>query len=88
MADDKTAEPTMTRQTTPFLLFLSSAISGTRSVQEVADGRMEWHGAIALSYEICRGLTSLWSVIPRRSRGSLAVRRWRRSQARTFLQPF
>lgn len=39
----------------------------------------------SFSFEICRGLTSLWSVIPRRSRGSLAVRRWRRSQARTFL---
>ncbi len=48
----------MTRQTTPFLLFRSPAISGTRSVQEVADGRMEWHGAIALSYEICRGITA------------------------------
>lgn len=48
----------MTRQTTPFLLFRSPAISGTRSVQEVADGRMEWHGAIALSYEVCRGITA------------------------------
>lgn len=55
MADDKTAEPTITRP--PFLLFRSPAISGIRSVQEVADGRMEWHGAIALSYEICRGIT-------------------------------
>lgn len=58
MADDKTAEPTMTRQTTPFLLFRSPAISGIRSVQKVADGREEWHGAIALSYEICRGITA------------------------------
>ena len=47
----------MTGQTTPFLLFRSPAISGTRSVQEVADGREEWHGAIALSCEICRGIT-------------------------------
>lgn len=58
MADDKTAEPTMTRQTTPFLLFRSPAISGIRSVQKVADEREEWHGAIALSYEICRGITA------------------------------
>lgn len=27
-------------------------------MQEVADGREEWHGAIALSYEICRGITA------------------------------
>lgn len=58
MADGKTAETTMTRQTTPFLLFLSPAISGIRSVQKVADGREEWHGAIALSYEVCRGITA------------------------------
>ena len=58
MADGKTAETTMTRQTTPFLLFLSPAISGIRSVQKEADGREEWHGAIALSYEICRGITA------------------------------
>lgn len=58
MADDKTAEPTMTGQTTPFLLFHSPAISGICSVQEVAYGRKEWHGAIALSYEICRGITA------------------------------
>ena len=38
----------------------------------------------SFSFEICQGITSLWSVIPRRSRGSLAVRRWRRSQARTL----
>lgn len=48
----------MTGQTMPFLLFRSAAISGTRPVQEVADGRVEWHGAIALSYEICRGITA------------------------------
>ena len=48
----------MTRQTTPFLLFRSPAISGIRSVQKVADEREEWHGAIALSYEICRGITA------------------------------
>lgn len=58
MADGKTAEPTMTGQTTSFLLFRSPAISGIRPVQEVADGRVEWHGAIALSYEICRGITA------------------------------
>ena len=58
MADGKTAEPTMTGQTTPFLLFRRSAISGIRPVQEVADGREEWHGAIALSCEICRGITA------------------------------
>lgn len=58
MADDKTAEPTMTGQTTPFLLFRSPTISGIRSVQKVADEREEWHGAIALSYEICRGITA------------------------------
>lgn len=48
----------MTRQTTPFLLFCSPAISGIRSVQKMADGREEWHGAIALSCEICRGITA------------------------------
>ncbi|KAB4456809.1 hypothetical protein GAN75_09520 [Bacteroides thetaiotaomicron] len=48
----------MTRQTTPFLLFRSPAINGTHSVQEVADRRGEWHGAIALSCEICRGITA------------------------------
>ncbi|MFR4495409.1 MAG: hypothetical protein ACLT5D_00075 [Bacteroides fragilis] len=37
----------------------------------------------SFSFEICQGITSLRSVIPWRSRGSLAVRRWRRSQART-----
>lgn len=58
MADSKTAETTMTGQTTFFLLFRSPAISGIRSVQEMADGRVEWHGAIALSYEICRGITA------------------------------
>ena len=66
MADGKTAETTMTRQTTPFLLFLSPAISGIRSVQKVADGREEWHGAIALSYEVCRGITVLRTAKPRR----------------------
>ncbi|MCC2200922.1 hypothetical protein [Parabacteroides distasonis] len=54
----ETAEPTMTGQKPPFLLFLSPAQNGTRSVQEVADGRVEWHGAIALSCEICRGITA------------------------------
>ena len=58
MADGKTAAPTKTGQRTPFLLFRSPAINGTRSVQEVADGREEWHGAIALSCEICRGITA------------------------------
>lgn len=58
MTAGETAEPTMTGQTTPFLLFRSAAISGIRPVQEVADGRVEWHGAIALSYEICRGITA------------------------------
>ncbi|MBS5529125.1 MAG: hypothetical protein KHX42_13385 [Prevotella sp.] len=48
----------MTRQTTPFLLFRSPAINGTHSVQEVAGRRVEWHGAIALSCEICRGITA------------------------------
>lgn len=48
----------MVGQTTPFPLFRSPATSGTRSVQEVADGREEWQGAIALSYEICRGITA------------------------------
>ncbi len=48
----------MTGQRTPFLLFRSPAISGIRSVQKVADEREEWHGAIALSYEICRGITA------------------------------
>lgn len=60
MADGKTAETTMTGQTTSFLLFHSPAISGICSVQEVADGREEWHGAIALSCEICRGITASW----------------------------
>lgn len=48
----------MTGQRTPFLLFRSLAINGTHSVQEVADGREEWHGAIALNCEICRGITA------------------------------
>ncbi|WP_333598492.1 hypothetical protein [Paraprevotella clara] len=48
----------MTGQKPPFLLFRSPAISGIRSVQKVADARVEWHGAIALSYEICRGITA------------------------------
>lgn len=58
MTAGETAEPTMTGQTTSFLLFHGPAISGIRSVQEVADGREEWHGAIALSCEICRGITA------------------------------
>lgn len=48
----------MTGQTTPFLMFRSPAINGIHSVQEVADRRVEWHGAIALSCEICRGITA------------------------------
>lgn len=48
----------MTRQTTPFLLFRSPALNGTDNVQEVADRRVEWHEAIALSFEICRGITA------------------------------
>lgn len=48
----------MTGQRTPFLLFRSLAINGTHSVQEVADGREEWHGAIALNCEICRSITA------------------------------
>lgn len=48
----------MTGQRTPFLLFRSPAISGIRSAPEVAAGREEWHGAIALSCEICRGITA------------------------------
>lgn len=58
MADEKTADPTITGQTTPFLLFRNPAINDTRSVQEVAEGQEEWHGAIALSCEICRGITA------------------------------
>ncbi len=54
----ETAEPTIAGQTTPLLLFHSPAISGIRPVQEVADRREEWHGAIALSCEICRGITA------------------------------
>lgn len=27
-------------------------------MQKVADRRVEWHEAIALSYEICRGITA------------------------------
>ena len=53
-----TAGPTMAGQKPLFPLFRSPAISGTRSVQEVADARVERHGAIALSYEICRGITA------------------------------
>ncbi|MDO4932493.1 MAG: hypothetical protein Q4E63_07620 [Prevotellaceae bacterium] len=48
----------MTGQRTPFLLFRSPASTGIRPVQEMADGREEWHGAIALSCEICRGITA------------------------------
>lgn len=48
----------MTGQTTPFLLFRSPAISGISPLLKVADGREEWHGAIALSCEICRGITA------------------------------
>lgn len=58
MTDGKSAESTMTGQTTPFLLFRSPALNGTDNVQEVADGRKEWHGALALSCEICRGITA------------------------------
>ena len=58
MAAEEIAEPTMTGQRTSFLLFRSPAISGIRSVQKVADEREKWHGAIALSYEICRGITA------------------------------
>ncbi|MFA4045576.1 hypothetical protein [Xylanibacter caecicola] len=54
----KTNEPVLTRLKPPFQLFRNPAISGTRPVQEVADGREEWHGAIALSCEICRGITA------------------------------
>lgn len=48
----------MTGLKPPFLLFHSPTQSGIRPLQEVADGREEWHGAIALSYEICRGITA------------------------------
>lgn len=48
----------MTGQTTPFLLFRSLAISYIRFLLKVADGREKWHGAIALSCEICRGITA------------------------------
>lgn len=66
MTDGKSAESTMTGQTTPFLLFRSPALNGTDNVQEVADGRKEWHGALALSCEVCRGITVLWTALPRR----------------------
>lgn len=39
-------------------MFRCPATTGTRSAQEVADARVEWHGAIALSCEICRGITA------------------------------
>ncbi|WP_196245482.1 hypothetical protein [Bacteroides fragilis] len=58
MTAGKTAEPILTGLKPPFLLFLSPATSGIRPVQEVADAWVEWHGAIALSYEICRGITA------------------------------
>ena len=48
----------MTGQRPPFLLFLSLATTGIRSVQEVVDGQEVWHEAIALSCEICRGITA------------------------------
>ncbi|MBO5181294.1 MAG: hypothetical protein J6B92_05325 [Paraprevotella sp.] len=54
----RTVYPTMIWQRTPFLLFRSPAISGIRPLPKVADGREEWHGAIALSCEICRGITA------------------------------
>lgn len=41
-----------------FPLFRSPATTDTRSVQKVADGRVEWQEATALSYEICRGITA------------------------------
>lgn len=73
MTTGKTAEPTMAGQRTSYLLFRSPAISGIRSVQEVADGREEWHGALALSYEVCRGITALRTATPRRPRNSPTV---------------
>lgn len=48
----------MTGQRTSFLLFRNPALTGIRSVQEVAYGQVEWHGAPALSYEVCRGITA------------------------------
>ncbi len=63
----------MTGQTTPFPLFRSPATTDIRSVQEVADGREEWQGAIALSYEVCRGITALRTATPRRPRNSPTV---------------
>ena len=58
MTDGNTAELTMIGQRTPFLLFRSQATNNTCLGQDMADGRVEWHGAIALSYEICRGITA------------------------------
>lgn len=52
------AELTMIGYKPLFLLFRSLAINGIRSMQKVADRRVEWHEAIALSYEICRGITA------------------------------
>ena len=81
MTAGKTAEPILTGLKPPFLLFLSPATSGIRPVQEVADARVEWHGAIALSYEICRGITAFGryyhDALPKGRCPS-------RSQARTF----
>ena len=58
MTAGETAKPIMTGQKTPFLLCRSPATTGIRPMQEVADGREEWHGASALSCEICRGITA------------------------------
>ena len=63
------------------------ALNGIRTASEWHFIRQRRHAAgevkTSFSFEICQGITSLRSVIPWRSRGSLAVRRWRRSQART-----
>ncbi len=48
----------MEGQTMSFLLFRSTALNGTDYVLKVADGWEDWHGAIALSCEICRGITA------------------------------
>ena len=39
-------------------MFRSPVLSDTHFKLEVAGERAEWHEAIALSYEICRGITA------------------------------
>ncbi|MDV6195185.1 MULTISPECIES: hypothetical protein [Bacteroidales] len=41
-----------------FPLFHSPAFCWNQSVLAMASGQVEWHGAVAFSCEVCRGITA------------------------------